>query len=128
VDKLRDCRLFVNVLKQVKDSHFIARQLNSYLLHFKGRNCQTQSVIILRENSAGLRSDLRRIQYRLFSLCEIFSFAALPTYPFTSTQLQQSLNYTCSSQPTGHERISRTNVLWGLRMSCRLMAVQQQDV
>jgi len=51
-------------------------------------------------------SYLQKFQYSLSSLCEIFCFAAVPTYRFTSTQLQQSLNSICSSQPTGYERIS----------------------
>ena len=106
MDKWRDLRLFVNVLNRVKVSHFITRQLDSYLLHFKQRNCQPQSLIIVRGNSGDLQIDLQKIKYRLFSLCEIFCFAAVPTYRFTSSQLHQPFNSICSSQPTGNERIS----------------------
>jgi len=80
--------------------------LVSYLVHFKARSFQSKNIIIVRENSGDLLSDLHRIQYRLLSLCETFCFAAVPTDRFTSTKLQQSLNSICSSQPTGHERIS----------------------
>jgi hypothetical protein len=106
VDRWRDCWLFVDVLKQVKLWQIIARKLYSYLLHLKQRNCQTESVIIVSVNSGDPLSDLQKIQYRLLSLCETFCCAAVPTDRFTSTQLQQSLNSICSSQPTGHERIS----------------------
>jgi hypothetical protein len=87
-------------------TYCITRKLDSYWLHFKQTNCQSESVIIVRENYGDTLSDLQHIQYRLLSLCETFCFAAVPTDRFTSTQLQQSLNSICSSQPNGHEPIS----------------------
>ena len=55
-------------------------------------NRQTESVIIVWENSGDPLIDLQKIQYKLLSLFEILCFAAVPIYQFTSTQLQQSLN------------------------------------
>jgi hypothetical protein len=99
-----DCLLMYWIM--FKFSHIITRNLDRYLLYFKQRNCQTESVITVWENSGDLLSDLQKIQYRFLSLFETFSFVAVPTYRFTSTQLRQSLNSICSSQPNGHERIS----------------------
>jgi len=39
--------LFVDVLKQIKFSHIIARKSDNYLCHVKQRNCQSESVIIV---------------------------------------------------------------------------------
>jgi hypothetical protein len=73
---------------------------------FQAKELSLKSLIIVWANSGLPLSDLQHIQFRLLSLCETFSFAAVPTYRFTSTQLQQPLNSICSSQPTGHEAIS----------------------
>ena len=105
MDKWRDCWLLMCWI-MFKFSHFITRKLDSNLLRFKQRNCQTESIINVWEISEEPLSYLQKFQYSLSSLCEIFCFAAVPTYRFTSTQLQQSLNSICSSQPTGHEPIS----------------------
>ena len=99
-----DCVLMYWIM--VKFSHFITWKLDNTLLHFKQRNLQPESVIIVWENSGDPMSDLQNVQCRLLTLCVTFCFAVLPTYRFTSTQFQQSLNSICSSQPTGHERIS----------------------
>jgi hypothetical protein len=42
VDKWRDCRLFVDMMKQVKLSQITARNVGSNLLH-----CQSESVVIV---------------------------------------------------------------------------------
>jgi hypothetical protein len=64
----------------VKCSHFIRRKLDNYLLHFKQRNCQTERVIIDRENFGDPQSDVQHIQYRLLSLCETFCSAGIQPY------------------------------------------------
>ena len=104
MDKWRACWLFVDALKQVTLSHIIARKLDSYLLDFKQRNCQSESVIIFWENSGDPLSDLQKTQYRLLSVCETFCFAAVPTYRFTSTQYNSnSVQYAAVSQPDMNE-------------------------
>ena len=106
LDKWRNYLLFGDVLTQVKFYQIIAIKLDSYSAFQKKRILQTESVIFVWENSEDPLSDIQYIQHRLLSLREKFCFAAVPTYLYTSTQLQQSLNSICSSQPTGQERIS----------------------
>ena len=97
-------RLCVNVLNRVKFSHFIARQLDSYLLHLKQRNCQSQSLIIVRGNSGDLQIDLQKVKYRLFRCVKYF---ALLLYKLTDLHLRNyishSTQYAAVSQPDMNE-------------------------
>jgi len=97
-----DCLLMCWIM--VKYSHFITWTLDNSLLHCKHGNRHPESIVW--ENSANPLIDVQKILYSLFSLFELLCFAAVPTYRFTSSELQQSLNSIYSSQPTGHERIS----------------------
>jgi hypothetical protein len=51
-------------------------------------------------------SVFKKIQYKLLSLFETFCFFDVPTYLFTSTQLQQTLNSIRSSQPDMNEKVA----------------------
>ena len=104
MDKCRDCWLFVGVLKQAKFSYIIARKINSCVIYFRQRNCQSESVIIFWENSGDLLSDLQKIQCRLSSLCESF---CLLLYQLTDLRLpnynSHSIQYAAVSQPDRNE-------------------------
>ena len=87
-----------------KFSHFITRKIDNYLIHFRRRNRQSESVIIVWENSEDPLCHLQNFQYRLLSLCETFCFAAMPTYRFTSTQYNSHpIQYAAVSQPNINE-------------------------